>query len=82
MDLFLTDPPYNVLPNTRDKISQGDMELLIQMAESFLVKGGTLLLFCSMDQIHLYKQYLDKTTLTVEKTVLNIINDEKCNYFY
>ena len=80
VDLFLTDPPFNVLQNSRDRINQSDMELLTQMAESFLVKGGTLLLFCSLDQLHLYRQYLERTTLTVETLVLNVINEEKCKF--
>lgn len=80
VNLFLTNPPFNVLPNPRDRITQQDMELLATMAESFLAKGGTLLLFCSIEQVSLYKQYLEKTTLTVEPTVMNIINAEKCNF--
>lgn len=80
IQLFLTDPPYNVLPNSRDKISQEDMELLVKMAESFLAKGGTLLIFCSMKQIPHYKQYLEKTILKVEPLILNVINEEKCNF--
>jgi hypothetical protein len=80
INLFLTDPPFNVLPD-EIKISLSTMELVAQMAESYLAKGGTLLIFCAIDQIALYKQYLDKTTLTVEPMVLNIINDINCNYY-
>jgi DNA modification methylase len=79
VQLFLTDPPYNVLPNQRDRFTQGDMELLVKMAELFLTKGGTLLIFCAVDQISIYKQLLDRTILKVEPLIMNIINDEKCN---
>jgi hypothetical protein len=82
VQLFLTDPPYNVLNKPRDDFPQGCMELLIQMAESFLAKGGTLLLFCSIDQIPFYKQYLLKTILKVELLILNLINEEKCKFIF
>ena len=78
IQLFLTDPPFNVLRNGRDTITQDGMELVVQMAESYLKKGGTLLLFCSIDQISIYKQFLNNTMLTVEPMVLNIFNNVNC----
>ena len=79
--LILADPPFNVLRQSRDTIDQSSMEILVKMAESFLVKGGTLIIFCSIDQFSVYKEYLTKSTLSVEPLALNIINSEKCYLF-
>jgi DNA modification methylase len=82
VDLFLTDPPYNVLQEER-KITNEQMELLVKMAESFLKKGGTLLIFCSLDQIPIYRKcFIERKTLTLEPLILNIINDCGCKFYY
>jgi hypothetical protein len=82
VQLFLADPPYNVMNKPREDLPQGEMELLVQMAEYYLAKGGTLLIFCSMKQIPFYRQYLEKTMLKLEPFILNIINEEKCNFIF
>lgn len=79
--LILADPPFNVLRQQRDTIDQSSMEILIKMSESFLVKGGTLIIFCSIDQFSIYKECLNKSILSVEPLALNIINSEKCILF-
>jgi hypothetical protein len=75
----LTDPPFGVLDNGRDDFPQDGMQLLIRMAESYLKKGGTLLLFCAIDQVSIYKQFLKETMLIVEPLLLNIINKSNCS---
>lgn len=81
VQLFLADPPFNVLSgaytnnNNRDNITNKSMEILVKMAEHFVKPGGTVFIFCTFQQASIYMEYLRLTSLLVEDFVMNIVND-------
>ena len=79
MNLFIPDPPYNVLPNDRDKFTAIYISNLCKYAVNFLDPKGTIIIFCSNMQYHIYVEELKKNNLIVESNGLYIIKDPSCN---
>ena len=58
VNLFIPDPPYNVLQNGRDKFTTIDISNLCKYAVNFLDPKGTIIIFCSNLQYRIYVEEL------------------------
>lgn len=81
MQLFLADPPYAVLNKIRDNLSATSMDILCQMAQHFVKPGGTVLIFCSIQQFAEYSDRLKRFKFVVQSTPLHIINSPTCKNY-
>ena len=70
LDLILTDPPYGVLKEERDSISQKTMEEFAQHVENLLKPNGKFVIFCSFPQITIWTEALVKSKLNVQMNPL------------
>lgn len=81
IDLFIPDPPYNILKKNHDRISEIQMKNLCLYAQHYLAPTGTVIIFCSAKQISIYQHYLKEARLVVDDNVLNLIKDPKSYLF-
>ena len=83
VQLILTDPPYYILKqHERDSLTYLQMETICKLAQSMLKPGGSIVIFCSVEQIQKYIDYLRQCRLNVEDIVMNIIHAPESNLIF
>lgn len=66
VQLILTDPPYNVIPASHDRLPEKNMPTVVQVIAELLQPGGHIVLFCTAQQwskwVHLFTEYDPRTS--------------------
>ena len=73
VDLFIPDPPYNILPEARDRFTSVDMDHVVQACVQLLADTGTAVIFCSYEQCIQWQKKFRRAGMVVEKTPLHIV---------
>ena len=82
VQLCIFDPPFNWNMGEYDKMDSIELDQLCQLAFHITKPGGTIMMFCGLNQFAEYQNAFKKLNLMVELNGLIVTYSTSCNYIY
>lgn len=82
VQLCIFDPPYNWNMGDHDKMDSVELNILCELAYHVTKPGGTIMIFCGLNQIQQYNEKFNLLGMMVELNGLMVTHSLDCNNYF